>query len=148
MTCKLDGALRRLDVDQAFIQAELDTGIFLRLPPGCGDMSGKIVLLKKALCGLKQSGRSWYKLLSSTLVECGFEQCLVDLCVFRLMSSDAVVAMLVVHVNDTKIVANKEVTDAVVADFNKKFPIKHLRKVTWYMGSEYKRDREKGSVEI
>ena len=41
-------------------------------------MSGKVVLLNKALYGLKQSGRSWYKLLSSTLVECGFEQCLVD----------------------------------------------------------------------
>ena len=34
--------------------------------------------------GLKQSGRAWYQLLS-TLVECGFEQCLVDPCVFRLM---------------------------------------------------------------
>ena len=130
IACKLDGVLRRLDVDQAFIQAELDTGIILRLPPGSRDMSGKTVLLKKALCGLKQSGRSWHKLLSSTLVECGFEQCLVDPCVFRLMSSDAVVAMLVVHVDDIKIAATKEVTDAVVADLNKIFPTKNLGEVT------------------
>ena len=82
MACKLDWDLRHLDVDQAFIQAELDTEIFLRLPPGCGEMSGKVVLLNKALYGLKQRGRSWYKLLSSTLVECGFEQRLVDPCVF------------------------------------------------------------------
>ena len=39
-------------------------------------------------------------------VECGFEQCLVDPCVFRLMmSNDADVAMLVVHVDDIKIAA-------------------------------------------
>ena len=82
MACKLDCDLRHLDVDQAFIQADLDTEIFLRLPRGCGEISGKVVLLNKALYRLKQSGRSWYKLLSSTLVECGSEQCLVDPCVF------------------------------------------------------------------
>ena len=30
MACKIDWDLRHLDVDQAFIQAELDTEIFLR----------------------------------------------------------------------------------------------------------------------
>ena len=73
--------------------------------------------LNKALYGLrlKQSGRSWYKLLSSALVKCGFEQCPVNQCVFRLMSNDAVVAIPVVHGNDIKIEATKEVTDVVVA---------------------------------
>ncbi|CAM9351520.1 unnamed protein product, partial [Laminaria digitata] len=143
MACKLDWDLRHLDVDQVFIQAELDTEIFLRLPPGCGKMSGKVVLLNKALYGLKQSVRSWYKLLSSTLVECGFEQCLVDPCVFRLMLNEVVVAMLVVHVDDIKIAATKEVTDSVVAKLNKRFPTKHLGEVTWYMGSVYR--SEEGS---
>ena len=39
-------------------------------------------------------------------------------------------------------------TDSVVADLNKRFPTKHLGEVTCYMGSEYKRDREKGTLEI
>ena len=63
MACKLDWDLRHLDVDQAFIQSELDTDIYLRLPPGCGLVSGKVVILNKALYGLKQSGRAWYQLL-------------------------------------------------------------------------------------
>ena len=96
MARKLDWELRHLDVDQAFMQAELDTEICLRLPPRCGEMTCKVVLLNNAFYGLKQSGRSWYKLLSSALVECGSEQCLVDPCVFRLMLKDSVVAMLVV----------------------------------------------------
>ena len=33
MACKLDWDLMHLDVDQAFIQPESDTDIFLRLPP-------------------------------------------------------------------------------------------------------------------
>ena len=73
---------------------------------------------------------------------------MVDPCVFRLMVNDEVVAMLVVHVDDTKIAATKEITDSVVADLNKGLPTKHLGEVTWYMGIEYKRDREKGTLEI
>ena len=88
--------LRYLDVDQAFIQSESDTDFFSRLPPGCGRLSGKVVRLNKALYGLKESGRLWYKLLSSTLIECGFEQGLVEQCVFRLILNGEVAAMLVV----------------------------------------------------
>ena len=38
------------------------------------------------------------------------------------MLNDAVVAMLVVHVDDIKIAATKGVTDSVVSDLNKRFP--------------------------
>ena len=64
------------------------------------------------------------------------------------MLKDSVVAMLVVHVDDIKIAATKEVTDSVVFELNKRFPTKHLGEVMWYMGSEYRRDREKGTLEI
>ena len=46
MACKLDGDFGHLEVDQActqsVIQSELDTEIFLRSPPGCGRLSGKV----------------------------------------------------------------------------------------------------------
>ena len=51
--------------------------------------------------------------MSSTLVECGFEQCLVDPCVFRLMVAGDVVAMMVFHVDDIKIAATEKVTEVV-----------------------------------
>ena len=64
------------------------------------------------------------------------------------MVNDVVVAMLVAHVDDITIAATKQITDSVVADLNKRFPTKHLGEVTWYMGSKYKRDREKRTLEI
>ena len=127
MACKLDWDLRHLDDDQAFIQSELDTEF---LEVALWVRAVIVVRLNKAPYGLKQSGRSWYKLLSSTLVECGFEQRLLDPCVFRLMVNDPVVAMLVVHVDDIKITATKEITDSVVEDLNNRFPTKHFGEVT------------------
>ena len=58
-----------------------------------------------------------------------FKQCLADPCVFRLVVNNEVAAMLVVHVDDIKIAATKEITDSVVADLSKRFPTKHLCEV-------------------
>ena len=92
----------------------MDTDIYLRLPPGCGSVSGKVVVPNNALYGLKQSDRAWYQLLSSTMVECGFEKCLVKSCVFRLIVAGDVVAMLVFHADDVNKSASEEVTEVVV----------------------------------
>ena len=49
-----------LDVSQAFVQAPLKEEIFMRLPPGCGELSGKIVRLQKCQYGHKQAGSEWH----------------------------------------------------------------------------------------
>ena len=52
-TCELDLDLCHFDVDQAFVQSKLDEDVFMRLPKGCGSLSGIIVWLNKSLCGFK-----------------------------------------------------------------------------------------------
>ena len=71
--------LRQLDVKQAFIQADLDYDVHMKLPDGCGDKSGEIVKLNKAVHGLQQAGRQWSLRLTQVLVEnAGMEQCKAD----------------------------------------------------------------------
>ena len=78
-----DWELRELDVKQAFIQADLDYDVYMKLPDGCGDKSGEIVKLNKAGYGLKQARRQWLLRLTQVLVEkVGMEQCKADPCVF------------------------------------------------------------------
>ena len=90
-----------LDVSQAFVQAPLKEDIFMRLPPGCGELSGKIVRLLKCQYGLKQASREWHMLLVNWLVEeIGFEQCKAEPCIFRLMVKDEVSLMVGVHMDD------------------------------------------------
>ena len=65
-----------VDVSQAFVQAPLHEETFMRLPQGCGDLSGKVVKLLKCQYGLKQAGREWHLLLVNWLVEeLQMEQC-------------------------------------------------------------------------
>ena len=139
-----------MDVDQAFIQSDVDTELFLRLPTGCGRLSNKAVRLNKAIYGLKQRGRSWYELLWSTLVECGFDQCLVDPCMFRLMVNDEVERCW----RSTWMISRSQSPRKSRIRSRQISTKKSLRNIlarlrgTWYMGSENKRDREKGTPGI
>ena len=52
-----------LDVSQAFVQAPLEEEIYMRLPPGCSELSNRGVKLLKYQYGLKQASREWHLLL-------------------------------------------------------------------------------------
>ena len=51
-TNEYDLELCHFDVDQAFVRADLKEDVFMRLPEGCGELSGKIAKLIKILYGL------------------------------------------------------------------------------------------------
>ena len=73
----------RLDVSQAIIQAPLEEEIYMRLPPGCGELSRRVVRLLKCQYGLKQGGSEWRLLLVKWLVETmGMKQCKAEPCIF------------------------------------------------------------------
>ena len=76
--------LRHMDVKQAFIQAYLDKAVYMLLPVGCGDMGGEVVVLQRAVYGLRQASRQWSLRLSRVLLQTiDMEQSKADPCVFR-----------------------------------------------------------------
>ena len=122
------------DVEQAFVQSKLDEDVFLRLPKGCGHLSGKIVRLNKSLYGLKQAFRSWHAHLTTCLKTIGFQQCLADACVFRLVEEGRVAIIAVVHVDDIFAVGLKSRSDVFRDDLNRMVPVKNLSELRWYAG--------------
>ena len=78
------------DAEQAFVQSDLDEIVYIRLPPGCGALSGKVVRLRRSLYGLKQASRTWHYHLVRGMKALGFEQCEADACVMRLVEDGEV----------------------------------------------------------
>ena len=66
------------------MRADLAEDVYMRLPEGCGSLSGKVVKLSKSH-DFRQASRQWYALLKKCLLALGFVQCLADSCVFRLV---------------------------------------------------------------
>ena len=87
-------------------------------------------------------------MLKKCLLALGFEQCLADSCVFRLIRGGIVVLILLVHVDDTFAVGKKERCDQYCGDLNRMVPLKNLGELKWYSGCFYERDREAGRLTI
>ena len=96
--------VHQMDVETAFLNADLEEEVYIRvpegytIPPGCN-----CIRLKKALYGLKQAPRAWNKNINNTLYAMGFSQlqsepCLYlhyqdnDICIISLYVDDLVIA--------------------------------------------------------
>ena len=96
LAVNLEWNLWQMDVNNAFLQGELEDKVYMRPPPGMEDMvkPGNVLRLKKAIYGLKQSPRAWYHKLSTTLNGKGFVKSEADHTLFTLTSKQGIVVIL------------------------------------------------------
>jgi len=81
LTAAFDLETNQYDVQNAFPHADLDETIYCECPDGF-KMSGKCLLLQKALYGLRRAPRLWQKKLIARLVELGLRQISEEPCFF------------------------------------------------------------------
>ena len=79
-----DWELEQMDVDVAYLNASLKENIYMHQPKGfeVPSQEDKMIHLKRAIYGLRQSGCEWYEDLMSTLTNVGFQRCKVEHTVF------------------------------------------------------------------
>lgn len=73
----------------------------MRLPRGCGAMSGKVAKLCRSLHGLKQASGQGPHHLVRDMRGLRSEKCQVNAFVLRLVEAGGVSIIVAVHVNDT-----------------------------------------------
>ncbi|CAB1113542.1 unnamed protein product [Ectocarpus sp. CCAP 1310/34] len=148
LACKYDLEFLHFDIEQAFVQSELDHEVFMKLPPGCESMTGKVVRLDKSLYGLRQASRTFHKRLVSDLKRIGFEQSLSDPCVLHFMMGDEVLGMIAIHVDDILYAGIERLAEMVVEALGDSLPTKNLGEVRFFLGCAFARDREAGTIEM
>ena len=138
-----------LDVKQAFTKTQLDCKVVMKLPGGCGELSGKYVDLKKGLYGLKQSGLLWNDLLVDKLVSVhGMEQCMTDPCEFRLIREDKLVLIVAVHVDDMAVTGTRVDVSRLLVELNKDFETNDLGELSFFTRCTITQNAEKGLTSI
>ena len=81
-------AIEMMDVKGAYLNSTLDEEIYMCQPDSFDDGSGHVLKLHCAIYGLKQSGWSWYKKLTTVLFNDGFMCSHADDCIFYNKSDD------------------------------------------------------------
>lgn len=133
--------LHQMDVKTAYLNAPIDSEIYMEQPEGFetkGANGNKLIYkLNKSLYGLKQSGRNWNNLLHTYLVENNFVQSQSDHCVYTKSTEDETI-IIVVWVDDLVIATNTE--DAMCKTKNvlkDRFRMKDLGKLTFFLGIHF-----------
>ena len=142
--------LSSLDVVQAYLHAELDRPLYMRVPPGLvrtdADGNRLVCELHKSLYGLRQAAREWNTLFVTFLVQWGFVQSAADTCLFFLVRV-TLVMIIVIWVDDI-ICADSDTAlrDKFASDLAKKFPVEEKTELTWVLGIRVQHDLASGML--
>lgn len=147
-----DYNLSSIDIRQAYLQAELKEDLYMRVPPGHPrfDGTGRPLALKlnRSLYGLKQAGREWNKLLVQFLLNWGFMQSVIDVCLFT-YSAHASMLWLLVWVDDIILVENDDgLRTRFVSSLSDRFPTEDKGTLEWIVGVRVTRDRTKRTLSL
>jgi hypothetical protein len=138
-----------MDVDSAFLQADLEEEVYMQQPEGLVDPNHphKVWHLLKSLYGLKQAPMVWNKTIDSHLKSSSFESMDADPCVYIKWSSTRV-AIIALYVNDLVVIAHPDLLEETKAILSSRFPVKDLQEPTSILGMEVIRNRTWGTLEL
>lgn len=130
--------ITHIDVSTAYLNSDLQENSFVRPPDGIKERvpSGKVWKLKKAMCGLKQSGRAWNEKLDAVLKKHGLIQSKADPCIYycHWKGKKLIVAF---YVNDLLILFdNKFEEDELKETLKRTFEMKDLGKARQFLGMD------------
>jgi len=108
IVAQFDLELVQMDVKTTFLYGELEEKICMKQHEGYiqEGKENKVCLLKKSLCGLKQSPRQWYKRFDSFMIKAKYNRCEYDSYVYFKQSDDP--KFLLLYMDDMLIAARKK----------------------------------------
>jgi hypothetical protein len=117
----------QINVKCAFLNGPIRERITLNPPPGIDVPYNSILLLKKALYGLKKAPKEWHLTLSSWLLSVGFNQSYAETCVFWSLNT-----WLYVYVDDIAIFSDEP--KIFIKMISKRFKIEELGSAKHLLG--------------
>ncbi|KAH7459211.1 hypothetical protein FOMA001_g20157 [Fusarium oxysporum f. sp. matthiolae] len=140
IAARFDLELIQYDAVNAFVNAKLDKPVFMRMPPGYRKPR-TVLMLQKALYGLRESPLLWQKELTATLSELGFQPVPHEPCC---MTKGGIIVFF--YVDDIVLAYRKrreDVVQRITRALQNKYKLTGGSPLQWFLGIEIIRDREK-----
>ena len=120
------------DATNAFLNALIDRLLYVHTPEGFVDQLGRLLILRRALYGLKDAPLLWYKELTKTLAMLGLRPVPNTPCLF--ISNDLIVFFyvddIVVLVHLSKLAAHKDFETKLM----KHYKLRSMGQLKWFLG--------------
>jgi len=129
-------SIHQMDIKAAYLNAELDVDIYMKLPEGDGRKG--YCKLNKALYGLKQAGRMWNDTLNKVLLKLNFRRLKSDPCVYVKENKDnKIVCILAVYVDDIIITGKDEEINKTKKSIKDNFEATDVGEVDYIIGIKF-----------
>ena len=140
-----DWEIELIDVETAFLNANLEETVYVTKPEGL-QQEGKFIKLNKALYGLVQAPRAWFKRMKESMLNikgCNVKQSRIDPCLFYVRDfNETLKAMVSVYVDDCIIAGDKTYVKWIKEKLKSDFKIKELGKLKKYLGVSYSEKKD------
>jgi hypothetical protein len=140
MVAKFDLETLQMDAVNAFVHADLDELVYMRMPPGF-TIPSHVLRLNKALYGLRRSPLLWQTKFTATLKDLGFKEVPQEPCV---VLKDGIICFF--FVDDIVFAFRKKDREKVahtVTSLKETFTMSELGELKWFLGMHIIRDRSK-----
>ena len=143
-----------VDISRAFLNGDMEHDVFMDYFQGYEELGfgkpkpGYALKLVKAIYGLKQAGRQWYKKLNAALQSLGSERVKSDNAIW-VYKKDGVRIIIPAYVDDMFIAA-KHLSECrkVVSDLEKHFELHDLGNTSFLLGVHIERERAKRTLTL
>ena len=130
------------DVPAAFLKADIDRPVYMEAPPGMGVDKNHVLLLRKAVYGLVQSPRLFYRQFAKYLESIGFKRCVLDGCLFT-KRTDNKLQVLALHVDDGLIASSDPaLLEQVSTELRSNWGVEEFNDLGYYLGFEFRQSED------
>ncbi|CAB0015328.1 unnamed protein product [Nesidiocoris tenuis] len=123
--------IRQLDVPSAFLNGNLKNDVYIEFPDGVKPIEGKVLKLRKALYGLKESPRVWNERFNEIAEQCGLVRSRSDTCLYTSKN-----VKLVIWVDDLLLMGPEKDVAVIVKKLQGEFNATDLGKMKTFLGTD------------
>ena len=102
--------------------------------------------LKKAIYGLVQAARQWWKKFKNVILEMGYKPSLADPCLFY--KDGPVKSFIIIYVDDGGIFSDADTIQKVIKELSKTFNVKYLGKLENFIGCKIVENASRDTIWI
>eukprot|EP00963_Diacronema_lutheri_P007771 scaffold671_cov394-Pavlova_lutheri.AAC.1 len=145
----LDLHLHQMDIETAFLNADLQEEVYLRVPSGLNtERQNQALKLNRSLYGLKQAPRAWNEELTTTLKKLKFECIEVDQSILKCRAEEGT-CYLCFYVDDILIASQQlNLIQSIKQLIQEKYRATDLGEAKHFLGIAIKRNRAERKLEM
>ena len=128
-----------VDIDNAFLNGDLEHEIYMKIPEGYDEVINPRVdkedclILQRAICGLAQAARQFWKKIVDKMQEGGFKLSDADPCMLY-KEDEKGVCIIIIYIDDMLIIGKEEAIIDAIKVFQGHFQVKDPTSLEDYLG--------------